>query len=117
MNKSVNGPGVFSGATERVPAQQPAGPQLGKAVQSGGSAGNASTQCSYTYSLFPLGADTSDSTQRLATGLTPKRKRMSAGVYTHVVESSDWSYCLYDHYNGSFILLDVYGETFDPGAC
>lgn len=68
--------------------------------QTGGSAGDATTQCSYTYTVRDLAG------YQLGTGMTPLKRRPALGAMSPVDPSYGWGVGFYD-YSGTFNLWDA----------
>lgn len=77
--------------------------------QTGGSAGNATTQCSFTYTVRDL------SGYQIGTGMTPLKRRPAVGAMSAVDPSFGWGTGFYDT-DGTFKLWDA-NETLLSEAC
>lgn len=79
-----------------------------KVTQTGGSAGDATTQCSFTYTVKTLDGTT------IGTGMTPQKKRASVGAYEAPAANS-YGTAFYDE-DGDLVLFDP-NEVPDPETC
>lgn len=86
-----------------------------------GSAGDATTTCSWVYSAYSaletVARITAGTATAIATGLTPKRPRIPLCAYDYAANGS-FGLAGYDPSDSSFMLLDAYGEApAETGAC
>lgn len=77
--------------------------------QTGGSAGDTTTQCSFTYTVRDLQG------YQLGTGMTPLKRRPTIGKMSAVDPSYGWGVGFYDT-DGTFKLWDA-NETLATAAC
>lgn len=76
-------------------------------VGDGGNAGNATTECSFTYSIWPVDVTRTDE-NRLATKLTPARRRTRFGLY--LVAGDGTEGLARKKNDGTYVLLDAFAE-------
>lgn len=82
----------------------------------GGSAGNATTKCSWTYDVWRWSGDTAQAGQRIATGIQPLYGRTDEGKYDYAADDSH-GLAFYDPVAGAWKLLVVFDEVPDMGLC
>ena len=116
LNREVRGPGAMHDARETVFCWAPPVAhrvRLVKVSNDGGAAGDASTDCTFTYSLYTL-----DGTTELATSVTPEVARLSATTYLAAATGGRSGYALAAcDEDGNWLLLCLPGERPDNSAC
>lgn len=95
-------------------------PVLVKCVSDGGVAGDLTTKCTRTYSIYPGDATTLDSTTLLKAAVLPQQARQNVGFY-RLDTTGGWAYGLAVQLtpgnNSSYILLHCFGEVADAEGC
>lgn len=92
---------------------------LVKLKRNGGANGDATTDVSYAYDMWPYNDDTSDSTRKIPGGPFEPFRIINKARYNQASDNSVGlaANLLADVGGSLFALLTAYDETLDPGAC